>query len=184
MEGGFGVRQERTGRSSRKRKDWIHEPAELAREGCRGGERDGARSVSGNTSCNRSPSAANHTLSLPASLTPRKLAVFEEIAMDARRAIAEHRVGIPDGTVISHTSGVPANDRFTPPGQQQGRFDQAPVSDRVGQAANAEIQRRAGAPSAPPASGKESDDDMACRQREFDEMLERERKGGEESKRW
>ncbi|CAK9786104.1 hypothetical protein CC85DRAFT_283790 [Cutaneotrichosporon oleaginosum] len=91
--------------------------------------------------------------------TRRKLAVFEEIALDARRAIAEHRAGIPDGTVISHRAGVPMNDQFTPP-------------DEVRRAAGSEMDRRA----------QDGDDEQARKRREFEDMLERERKGGSEKK--
>lgn len=146
------------------------------------------------------PSAHSHLLLSQHTLTARKLAVFEEIAFDARRAIAERRAGIPDGTLISHRAGVPTKDRFTSPEQQrefaQGRFDEAPVSEEISRAANAEASRRAGIPDRAPPPGqlpqsssttgqaRAGEDELTRRQREFDEMLERERKGGEENKRW
>jgi hypothetical protein len=100
--------------------------------------------------------------------------VFEEIAIDARRAIAERRAGIPEGTLISHRAGVPANDTFTPPGQG---FE---PSEDVRRAASSEMERRNGAP-AP--KDESAEDELARKRREFDEMLERERKGGSE-RRW
>ncbi|BEI84165.1 hypothetical protein CcaverHIS002_0407690 [Cutaneotrichosporon cavernicola] len=105
--------------------------------------------------------------------TKRKLMVFEEIAVDARRAIAEHRMGIPHGTLISHRAGVPANDTFTPPGEL------LEPPDDVKRAVMSEMERRASAG----ADAPKDDDELARKQREFDDMLDRERKGGSE-KRW
>lgn len=124
----------------------------------------------------------------PTVLTTSKLAVFEEIALDARRAIIEHRAGIPDGTVISHTAGLPTNDRFRVPDQMRGLDSSSSAPAPIQQAGSAEMARRAagsgvGSPGAP-GMDKQEEDDVARRQREFDELLERERKGGEETKRW
>lgn len=42
--------------------------------------------------------------------------MLSEVAWDAHRAIAEHRTGIPDGTVVMHMAGVPSPSRYFPPG--------------------------------------------------------------------
>ncbi|GMK59432.1 hypothetical protein CspeluHIS016_0800380 [Cutaneotrichosporon spelunceum] len=103
----------------------------------------------------------------------RKLAVFEQVALAARRAIAEHRMGIPDGTVISHRAGIATNDSYTRPG------DVIEPSNDIKRAAAGEMDRRVQSI----ADEEDPEEEMRRKQREFEELLERQRQG-ESEKKW
>lgn len=63
----------------------------------------------------------------------RKMRVFQEVAYDAQRAIAERRAGIPVGAVVTHVAGIPGQDSFWTPQTGKVTYDQLRQMERRGE---------------------------------------------------
>lgn len=133
--------------------------------------------------------------------------VFQEITFDIQRAMVEQSQGIKPGTVIAHEAGVPAPDKeWTPPADQAPALD-VDTFERQPSAVNQALKengdnawdrlragssnssrppapRRDGAGAGAGSSGNSTEAEYARRQKEFDDMLDRERKGGNDADTW
>ncbi|WOO85097.1 uncharacterized protein LOC62_06G008596 [Vanrija pseudolonga] len=155
-----------------------------------------------------------------------KMKVLQQISIDTKRAIVEHRMGIPTGTVIEHRAGVPETDRLITVDQYRGTGGSGGVNkyqtedesvtpdvrnavdtlDTIDEASSArtgvmgEIAKvdqppsweklrttrpaRRGPAGQPGAVNLSPEDELKKRQAEFDAMLDRERKGGNDGDKW
>ncbi|KAL1407250.1 hypothetical protein Q8F55_006668 [Vanrija albida] len=154
----------------------------------------------------------------------RKMKVFQQISIDTKRAIAEHRLGIPTGTVIEHRAGVPDSDTLITVDKYRGASGSVDAYQVEEEAASQEVRAvvdtldtvdeaaaarngvlgevakvdqppsweklrttrppRRGPAGQPGAVDLSPEDELRKRQAEFDAMLDRERKGGNDGDKW
>lgn len=172
----------------------------------------------------RCPGSNARRLTVPAR---SKMQVLQQISIDTKRAIVEHRMGIPTGTVIEHRAGVGETDRLITVDQYRGTGsargqvnkyqtedesvtpgvrDAVDTLDTLDEASSArtgvmgEIAKvdqppsweklrttrpaRRGPAGQPGSVDLSPEDELAKRQAEFDAMLDRERKGGDDGDKW